>query len=347
MKVLAYFLGLMYVSVCFGQSDSIGNNGPLKKRANTIDTTYIKDISDKLIIKINRDSRVDSYTIQDKDNSSTSIRPNERNNYFISLDYKFIGFSIGFPKSWSESDYENYLKGKTTDFNLNFTFFFNKWVQAVYYNTTKGYYMDSVDQASEGPTGEKRPYLQFPNFKTRRIGGSTSYAINGNQFSYRSFLQQTQIQKKNAGSILPSLSYEYFYSTDKSDDYSGEIYKKNLSFTASVGYQYNWVVFKNLNFSGGVFTGYGLGYVKSYEPTMIAEKQYWEKKINLNFNVNLNYQWKNLFCGIQVSSLNNFTKEEELNIRNTINYENIYLGYRFDAPRIIKKPVTWLEKKLF
>ena len=146
---------------------------------------------------------------------------------------------------------------------------------------------------------------------------------------------------------MPSLSYEYFYSTNKNEDPPTESYKKNFSFTASVGYQYNWVVFKNLNFSGGIFSGYGLGYVKYYETTTSEEDQYWEKKINLNFNVNLNYQWKNVFCGIQVSSLNNFTKEEKLNIRNTINYENIYLGYRFDAPRIIKKPVTWLEKKLF
>jgi hypothetical protein len=347
MKVLAYLVGLLYVSICFGQSDSIGTNSPLKKGANTIDTTYIKDITDKLIIKINRDSRVDSFTITEKDKSSTTVLPNDRKNYYISVDYKFIGFSLGLPKSWSESDYQNYLKGKTTDFNLNFTFFFNKWLQAVYYNTIKGYYIDSSDLIIQNPSEVPRPYPQLPNFKTRRIGGSTSYVLNGNRFSYRSFLQQTQIQKKSSGSLIPSLSYEYFYSTDKNDDYLDESYKKNLSFTASIGYQYNWVVFKNMNFSGGISSGYGLGYVKSYEPIMTAEKQYWEQKITLNFNVNLNYQWKNLFCGIQVSSLNNFIKEEELSINNAINYENIYLGYRFNAPRIIKKPVTWLEKKLF
>jgi hypothetical protein len=347
MRLLYCFLGLFYLSVGFAQTEPLLESSKTKNPQHTVDTSYIKDISDKLIIKINSDSRVDSYTIKDKDNSSTTIRPNNRKNYFFSVDYKFIGFSIGLPKSWSESDYENYLKGKTTDFNLNFTFFLNKWVQAVYYNSTKGYYIESSDQPIQVPTGETRPYPQLPNFKIRRLGGSTTYAVNGNKFSYRSFLQQTQIQKKNAGSILPSLSYEYFFLTDKSDDYSTESYKKNLSLTASIGYQYNWVVFKNLNFSGGITTGYGLGYVKSYDPAINTEEQYWEKKINLNFNVNLNYQWKNAFCGIQVSSLNSFSQEADYNIRNTINYENIYLGYRFDAPRIIKKPVTWLEKKLF
>jgi hypothetical protein len=344
MRGFASLIGLLFVSICLAQSSTKWDKSNPK---NSVDTTYIKDISEKLIIKINRDSRVDSFTIRDKENSSTTIRPNDRKNYFISLDYKFIGFSIGLPKSWSENSYENYLKGKTTDFNLNFTFFLNNWVQAVYYNTTKGYYIDSSDLSFEDSTGENTPYPQLPNFKIRRIGGSTTYAVNGNKFSYRSFLQQTQIQKKNAGSILPCLSYEYYYSTDKNEDSPTESYKKNLSLTASIGYQYNWVVFKNLNFSGGINTGYGLGYVKSYEPIMADEKQYWEQKITLNFNVNLNYQWKNLFCGIQVSSLNNFIKEEELSINNAINYENIYLGYRFNAPRIIKKPVTWLEKKLF
>jgi len=346
MKEFLSCLAVFFCSICFGQQDN-STKRTSDDKAFAIDTSYIKDISDKLIIKINRDSRVDSYTITEKDKFSTSILPNEQKNYFISLDYKFIGFSIGLPKSWSESDYQNYLKGKTTDFNLNFTFFFNKWVQAVYYNTIKGYYVDSSNLIVQNSSGELHPYTQLPNFKTRRIGGSTSYVLNGNRFSYRSFLQQTQIQKKSSGSLIPSLSYEYYYSTNKNDDNLVEIYKKNISFNASIGYQYNWVVFKNLNFSGGISSGYGLGNVRTNDSYDLNEKRYWEKKIILNFNVNLNYQWRNLFCGIQVSSLNSFSEEADLNFRNTLNYENIYLGYRFNAPRIIKKPVNWLEKKLF
>ena len=115
----------IFVSTCFGQAELSISNPKNKQLKEAVDTSYVKDISDKLIIKINRDSRVDSYTITEKDNSSTTILPNDRKNYFISLDYKFIGFSLGLPKTWSDSNYQNYLKGKTTDFNLNFTFFIN------------------------------------------------------------------------------------------------------------------------------------------------------------------------------------------------------------------------------
>lgn len=346
MKVILSCLAVFFCSVCFGQQDN-STKRTSDDRAFAIDTSYIKDISDKLIIKLNRDSRVDSYSISDKDNSSFKISPNIPKNHFVSIDYKFIGFSIGLPKSWSESDYQNNLKGKTTNFNLNFNFFLNKWIQGVYYTTTKGYFVDDPEHITQNLAGEINPYFQFPDFKTTRIGGSTSYVLNGNRFSFRSFLQQTQIQKKSSGSLIPSLSYEYYYSSNKSDDNLVESYKKNLSFNASIGYQYNWVVFKNLNFSGGISSGYGLGYVTTNDSYDLDEKRYWEKKVLLNLNVNLNYQWRNLFCGIQISSLNNFTKEEDLNINNTINYENIYLGYRFDAPKIVKKPIDWLEKKLF
>lgn len=337
----------IFVSTCFGQAELSISNPKNKQLKEAVDTSYVKDISDKLIIKINRDSRVDSYTITEKDNSSTTILPNDRKNYFISLDYKFIGFSLGLPKTWSDSNYQNYLKGKTTDFNLNFTFFINNWVQAVYYNTVKGYYIDNPNLSTQNVSGELSPYLQLPDFKTRKIGGATSYVMNGKRFSYRSFLQQTQIQKKSSGSFIPSISYEFFYSSNRLDGFSEDEYKKILSIMTSIGYQYNLVVMKKLNFSGGVFSGYGMGYVRDFSPETRIENKYWQNRFSVNFNLNFNYSWKNVFCGVQISSLSNFTKEEDLNINNTINYENIYLGYRFDAPKIIKKPVNWLEKKLF
>lgn len=347
MKALFCFSLFLLGSFCFGQLSSDKISRGFIDKTNGIDTSYIEDISDKFIVKLNRDSKIDFYTIKTGGFPSVSIAPNTTNNFCFGLDYKFIGFSIGFPKKWYENTDSHGLKGKSTAFSIGFSLFFNKFLQTFNYNMAKGYYIKEseyfVPNWQEGIT----PYIQFPNFKSTRFSTTTSYIMNGNKFSYRSFSQQTQIQKKSAGSFIPSLTNEYLYTSDNEEGYSEKKYKLKLSSTLFVGYQYNWVIIKNLNFSSGIFSGYGWGYVKNFEPDNLPEKTYWEEKLALNFNANLNYQWKNLFFGVQFSSLNNFTKEDDSKINNTINYENIYIGYQFNSPKRIEKYVNWIEKKLF
>ena len=346
LKTTGYFLLLLHCSFTWAQISSNSNDSlPTKKQA--IDTAYIKDISDKMIIKFNRDSKIDYFTIKTPSIPTVSILPNNLQNYSFGLDYKFIGLTIALPKSWHESSYQNYLKGKTTGVNINLSLFFNKWMQTINYNVIKGYYIPQSELLVPNWQDGVTPYYQLPNFKTQKIGGSTSYIFNASKFSYRSFSQQTQIQKKSAGSLIPTLAYEFSRLSDTAEGFDELNYKNNLSFTAYIGYQYNWVIGKKLLFSGGIFPGIGRGFVKSFDPNIPPQKNYLENKLALNFNANLNYRWKNLFFGIQYSSLNTYINEDESKINNTINYENIYIGYQFDAPKAIQKSVNWLEKKLF
>jgi hypothetical protein len=310
------------------------------------DTTYIKDISDKFIVKINVDSRIDSYNINYNDGSTINLVPNVKDNYSVSLDYKFLGFSVGLPKKWFENEEENRLKGKTSEINLNFNFFFNKWLQTVHYNSTKGYYVENTSSFVDG-WQPNDAYIQFPDLKIKVYGGSTSYIFNGNKFSYRSFLQQTQIQRKSAGSFIPTLQYDYFYRTNTNNQSTLD-YNKTLSLSLAVGYQYNLVVLKNLNLSGGLFQGFGFEHSKSNDSSTSEIIKEWNTKTNTNINLNLNYQLRNFFCGIQLSSINTFVKEnDDSNINNSLNYSKFYLGYRFNAPKIIKTPINWIEKKIF
>lgn len=347
-KAVIYILFLSSYFICNAQTEKITKDSiKLETKVKGIDTCYIIDISDKFIIKVNRDSKIDFYTIKTSEFPIVSIAPNISYNYSFGLDYKFIGFSIGFPKKWYENTDNYYLKGKSSSFNLGFSLFFNKFLQTFNFNTTKGYYIEETEYFEPNWQEGVTPYIQFPNFKSKRIGTKTSYIMNGNKFSYRSFSQQTQIQKKSAGSLIPSLSNEYLYTSDSVEGFSDEKHKLKLSSTLFIGYQYNWVIVKNLNFSCGFFPGYGLSYVKNFEPNNSSETRYWEPKWALNINANINYQWKNLFFGVQFSSLNDFTKEDEFEISNTINYENIYIGYQFNSPKRIEKYVNWIEKKLF
>ena len=159
-------------------------------------------------------------------------------------------------------------------------------------------------------------------------------------------MQQTQIQRKSAGSFIPTLQYDYFYRTNTNNQSTLD-YSKTLSLSLAVGYQYNLVVLKNLNLSGGLFQGFGFEHSKSNDSSTSEIIKEWNTKTNTNINLNLNYQLRNFFCGIQLSSINTFVKEDESNITNSLSYGKFYLGYRFNAPKIIKNPINWIEKKIF
>ena len=54
---MCFFIGL-YGSFCFGQLDANETNRSFIDKTNGIDTSFIEDISDKFIVKLNRDSKI-------------------------------------------------------------------------------------------------------------------------------------------------------------------------------------------------------------------------------------------------------------------------------------------------
>lgn len=342
MRLLYFLFSMIFFHYGFGQDKSLNIESITK-----IDSTYFVDNSNKLIVKINRDSRIDDYTIKGDNNYKLYLKPNLNHNHSISLDYKFLGFSLKLPQKWLGLQPETGLKGESKSFDVNFTFYFNKWIQSLRYNSNKGYYVqntgDFVPNWKEGVD----LYIQLPYYEVEKMSGSTGYIFNNSKFSYRSFFNQTQMQTKSAGSLITIINYEYLIRKNKDEKNSNFDLDKIFSSIASIGYQYNWVISKNFNFSGGFFPGFGLYYSKSKVSNTNQTDEVLIATSQLNLNLNLNYRWRNLFCGFQMSSLNYYTKEYGINIRNTINYNNIYLGYLFDAPKIIEKPINWIEKKIF
>ena len=342
MKLLYIFFFMIFFHSGFGQIQSLKLESSTK-----IDSTYYVDNSNKLIVKINRDTRIDDYTIKGQDNYKLYLKPNLNHNHSISVDYKFLGFSLKLPQNWLGLQPETGLKGESKSFDVNFTFFFNRWIQSFGYNSIKGYYVQNTGDFIPNWKEGVDLYTQLPYYEVQRMSGSTGYIFNNSKFSYRSFFNQTQMQTKSAGSLITFVNYEYLIRKNKEKHNSDFDLDKVFTSIASIGYQYNWVISRNFNFSGGFFPGFGFNYSKSKSPDTNEMDRVWNTTSQLNFNVNLNYRWRNLFCGFQMSSLNYYTKEYDLSVKNSINYNNIYLGYQFDAPKTIEKPINWIEKKIF
>ncbi len=328
-----YFLFFLVSAQFYGQKDI--------RNVTKTDTTYIKDLANKLIIKLFVDDKVDSYNLTQKStNEIFNIRPNSNSKITASLDYESIAFSLSVPKKWSPFKPDNELKGKTKDISFSLGFFVNKWYQNFHFSDTKGYYIyNTEDLISDWQHGSD-PYLQLPNYRVRKFEGSTAYIFNGNHFSYRSFLYQTQIQKKSAGSFILNLSFLYLYNSndEKENNYT---YNSNIfTISAIPAYQYNWVLSPHFTFSAGV--NMGIGFRNSnqnyYEDNDKEKVNFNSLSKTLGINAYMNYQNNNLFCGLKgIASGTTANIDTESSINNSIFYGMIYLGYRFVIPSQISK----------
>lgn len=329
------FLFFLFTIPFYGQE-----NLSYKSNKITPDTTYIKNLADKLIVKIFVDNKTDTYTFFRKNPDEIyTITPNVNSKISVSLDYEIFAFALSVPKKWSPFKPDE-LKGNTKDISFSFGFFLNKWYQNFYFSNTRGYYIANTDGFIPEWQQGTHPYLQLPNYRARKFEGTTSYVLNANRFSYRSFLYQTQIQKKSAGSFIPTLNYLYLYHSD-SDQESDYQYRENIfSMSAILAYQYNWVVSPHFCFSAGA--NIGVGFRNSNGRFKVdndqATRHYTSLSNTLGFNANINYQNNRFFCGLKgIVSGTTANDDRESSVNNSILYGVVYFGYCFDTPHLISK----------
>lgn len=190
---------------------------------------------DKMIFKINLDTQTDSYDLRQDGRTNLAIQPNQNYTLSLSLDYEFIGVSIGFvPKLIGANDDSN-LKGESDFFDIAFRFFLGNWVQGVRYTKIKGYYIENTGDFLDNWEEGTHPYLTLPNLKNIRYKASTAYVFNP-RFSYRNVLYQNEWQRKSAGSFIPTARYNfqrYTFAIDPSD-----ISENNFNFELLTSYYY-------------------------------------------------------------------------------------------------------------
>jgi len=181
------------------------------------------------------------------------------------------------------------------------------------------------------------PYIQFPYLVTKSYGGSTSYSFNS-KFSPASIFTQTERQLKSAGSFIPKIAYR-FYIVDNQDPVGTTQKSNNFLFTLGPGYYHNFVIREKVYFSIGatpsvgfvftrLLTRYPAGDIvnRSNSPIFVGEAK-----------AGLGYNGRRLFYGaFMTGSASSFKQENTtaINDNTRVSYQ-VFLGYRFKAPRIL------------
>ena len=309
------------------------------------DSTSIVSFQDKIILKVNLDTRTDSYFINtNQEPSALELTQNTKTKVNLSFNYKFIGFSFGFAPNFSSNNDDN-LKGKSTFQNYKIQLFLGKWIQEIQYTSNRGFYVENTRDFIPDWIEGKDPYILFPDLRFIKWSGATSYVFNSD-FSLRNLLNQTKWQRKSAGSFIPQIDYQYQRFSNVSDVKSIE---DSFDLGLRGSYHYTWVIHKRWFVSSYLSSAIGYRFLNYQEDITVAKKQANQYLLTgLDFGLQLGYTTKNLFFGANLDVDNSFYKEDQdSTVSNNITYAQIYVGYRFNEFPFLKKPLNWIENKFF
>lgn len=309
------------------------------------DTVNFIYYPDKIMVRTNLSTQTDAYFLDNGNGPDLDLQTNNSYKLFLSVDYKFIGFSYGFYPGFFGGNNDEDLKGKSSFSDYNFRFFLGRWIQTAQFSKAKGYYVanmsDFVPDWEEG----KDPYIQFPDFKTLQYEMSTSYLFNP-KFSLKSITSFTEWQKKSAGSFIPSLIYCYNRITSKAETLDGK--QNEFDIRLAAGYYYNFIIHKNFYIAPHLAPSIGVKFLNdkniSSGVKTIENETYFTQ--NLEGGLKIGYNSDRVLFGASLNFNASSYNEDKSTVTNDKVYGLLYFGYRFNAPEFISKPVEKVDEKI-
>ena len=296
-------------------------------------TEYTETFKNRITARLFYVNTYNSYVFSDRNSDLFfELDPNKQNRIGASVAYDFISLSYSFAPDFMAENEDN---EDSKLLNLDVRLFLGKWMQQLYYNREKGFYLTEKDVDLD-----LKVYL--PKTSAYKIGGSTSYIFNEN-FSYRAIYNQTEKQLKSAGSFIPGLYYYYskikLRADSDTESVRGEL--KSFDIALNAAYHYNLVPVNNLLLSAGGGAGLGMNHSSSEDEDLTS------LLTELNFSLAVNYDIGDFFIGSHFNYLilNHNTDRTTYTEDNIPNFQ-IYAGYRFKASQKMVRKTEELKEKI-
>jgi Domain of unknown function (DUF4421) len=340
---------LLVVAILICQEMVMAQSPPLDSLQVLTEEGWIQKTDNYASVKLSLSHDVEGFNVE-TDRDKFEIYPNTAVHLNAGFNYSILAFSLRYaPSSFVDND-DIRERGKTESFRLGLDLVFRHWIQSLSYSRVKGYYLENTADYVPGWT-EGDPYIQFPDLRYTSFSGNTGYSFNP-KFSVKSLTSQTERQLKSAGTFLPVLHYRYYMIDDGNelvDSLSTRQRSKNLEIVLSAGYQYTFVIKQKFYASLGL--AYGIGFVYSkFNVESIAgydKNEYINTIARLDGRAAIGYNGPRFFTGV---SLTLHVSTEEQKAESVINQNvraayQLYVGYRFNAPKPLREALRYVMSK--
>lgn len=240
----------------------------LFRNFNTIDTTYIEPQHYNYTAMLQNTNTYESYSIKSSSGQkfSFSPKPSVKIGPYIGWRWVFLGYTFDI----------NHLESSNTKSEFDLSLYSSMLGIDLYYRKSGDDYRITSAHLGEGYGQDVLKRVPFGGLSVGIKGGDLYYIFNHKRFSYPAAFSQSTRQKKSCGSLLlgigytaHSLSLDYDALKTVVDDYVGKHPDENSkgvtlnedfnfksvkyeSYSASIGYAYNWVFLRNCLFSASL-----------------------------------------------------------------------------------------------
>ena len=255
----------------------------------------------------------------------------------------------------SEEDQKN--KGETDHFRLGVKFLFDKWIHRLEYDYIRGFYIENTNDF-ETLIQNQDFKIQFPYLTTNILAGSSQYTFNDN-YSVKAIESNTEIQLKSAGTFLAGIDYILYFvrgtdhiKLENQDVISRDSYSEFTGFTPifNAGYHYTFVLHKYWYLNLYANPGVGIDFYKTnvYNENESYNKNNTSLYFTLNTGVSAGYNGEKIYFGGEYKYGINSEKyeTEKISLQPTKTNFHVFFGYRFKAPKQVRKPVEYIENKV-
>ena len=311
-------------------------------------SAYIEDMAQYLSFKLSANDQFQTFAVLTPD-ISYQLVPNTAVKTTLAVNHRYLSASVSHAPSFLPGNNDDDRKGNTSSGGLGLAFNFERWMVGAQYSTTYGYYLSNTEEFVPGWNAASDPYIQFKDLTLREYGGVLGWKAD-RRFSFRALSVQTERQLRSAGSFVPSLVMRYYIVDDRTPLTGSNSSQRsdNLELLVVPGYFHTLVL--RHRFYMGLGARMGGGVIRSSVLTRLPGGEFTFVQVNavlrMEGDVALGYNGDRFFGGLQVHGNHDRFRQEGTAVvtRNDAFNWQVFLGYRFDAPGILRRGMDAVDR---
>jgi len=329
-------------SPAFGQKQNESSLTPGKK-----DSVYITRLDTLLHLQTWISANQMDYSFVYNPDFRLVLAPAEVNNLSFGFSYRFLDLGIGFSPKFMNAQQDRKSKGNSDQFNFRTSFNMHRFNLAFDLSKVNGFYLKNTGDFIQNTIPDS-PYVLFPDLEVYYYSFLLRYNVNPN-FSTAALVGGTQIQRRTAFTLLPSLQFARFRFRDRSPT-SGvqnqSTYSTDLNLLFPIAG--SWVMSPKFSATFGVGPSFGVDFFKSValdDSSKIVLSKGTKFTAGYTIQMAINYHSGRFFAGIESRNRSYGHKIEDLSrLIKKYTYFQLFLGWRLKAPQFAKKSLDWINK---
>jgi len=319
----------------------------LKIKKPKFDSSYVKSYPNYLTVgthlllpATNLDIHSQSPT-ENASDASSLFRTNISNILAFSAGYRFISIGFALAVSSNNRDKQDYASTAFRTATI-------KYNSAAYYLQFKYMRTKGFTDVNEHNTTGLAPYTNRDDLVAKEYQFEGMYNFGWKKYSYYAPIDYTQRQmKSHFGILLKGGVYYNQLAADSNlltlkqrpffDDFEDVRKIRTTSFKIAPGVGGNLVLSKTFYLSAAVFTPYNLYFYRYFTKDDLLIQKGTSIALVLDASISLGYQSERLYAGIRYQADNKQVELNTVKINTLFSYFGFDIGYRFKAPRLVKK----------